>query len=71
MASLSTMELLQLRYLARHQPLWGGHLQRGERLNDPDMVRWIERGWIEPDGTIGYRLTEDGQRAIATCPPHN
>lgn len=62
--ALSKMELLELRYLAKHQPLWGAHLQRGEPLTDPQMRRWIESGLIEAQGTDGYRLTAIGHIEI-------
>lgn len=62
------LDLVQLRYLAKStRPLWGGHLERGERITDPDMQRWLDAGWIEAVGTDGYRITDKG-RAIALAP---
>ncbi len=61
-------ERLQLEYLRRStEPLWGGHLQRGEPVTDGDMMRWIDNGWIEvaPDRS-GYVLTELGRSALPT-----
>ena len=58
LVKLTAQEDMELRYLARStQPLWGGHLQRGEPVTDPDMKRWIDLGLIEPVGTKGYRVT--------------
>lgn len=59
---LTERDKLQLRYLGRSlQPLWGGHLQRGEPISDPDMQRWLELGLIEAVGTRGYLLTVKGR----------
>lgn len=61
------LERLQLAYLAKSpRPLWGGHLQRGERITDPNMQRWIDSGFIEAVGTEGYRITDWGRRHIQT-----
>lgn len=59
------VDLLSLRYLALSgRPLWGGHLQRGEPVSDPDMRRWIEDGWIKAVGTEGYVITEAGRQMV-------
>lgn len=61
---LTKLERWMLEDLGRsEQPLWGGHLKRGEPVNDPDMRRWIENGLIEAVGTEGYRLTDAGRAA--------
>lgn len=61
------IDLLSLRYLARsRQPLWGGHLKRGEPVSDPDMRRWIDEGIIEVVGTDGYVITDKGRALIAS-----
>lgn len=58
-------EIDELRYLVRSlKPLWGGHLERGEPISDPQMRSWIERGLIvavEEYGVKGYRITPAGR----------
>jgi hypothetical protein len=64
-----SIERMQLEYLAKsHRPIWGGHLQRGERISDPDMQRWLDSGWIEAVGTEGYRITDAGRKALQQTP---
>lgn len=60
------LDLLSLSYLAQSDNLlWGGHLQRGEPISDPDMRRWVDDGIIEAVGTEGYRITEAGRRMLS------
>jgi len=61
---LTEQEKVELAYLAQKNYLWGGHLKRGEPLNDPHMIRWRDLGLIEAVDTIGYRITDAGRRAI-------
>lgn len=62
---LTKRERLELEYLAKaHQPLWGGHLKRGEAITDPNMKRWVDQGLIEAVGTDGYVLTKAGELAL-------
>lgn len=63
---MTNRERSQLQYLAKSsRPLWGGHLQRGERITDPDMERWLECGWIQVVGDKGYEITDLGRKALA------
>jgi DNA-binding PadR family transcriptional regulator len=63
------LERMQLEYLARaYQPIWGGHIKRGEPITDPDMQRWLDQGWIEVVGTDGYRITDKGRKALQQKP---
>lgn len=58
LAHLTNSEDDQLRYLARSsEPLWGGHLKRGEPITDQQMQRWLDLGLIEAVGSEGYRAT--------------
>ena len=61
---LTKQEVVELTYLSKRHYLWGGHLKRGELLNDPHMIRWRDLGLIEAVGTTGYRITPVGLRAI-------
>lgn len=63
--TLTNRDKLHLGYLAKAgRPLWGGHLERGEPISDPDMKRWLELGLIQPVDNSGYVLTADGEREI-------
>jgi hypothetical protein len=56
---------MSLEWLAKQrEPMWGGHLQRGEPMSDPLMREWIEDGWIKAVGKQGYILTDKGRAAI-------
>ena len=60
-------ELAELQYLGRHAMLWGGHLDRGERLSDPKIFDWLNQGLIEKVdeyGCRGYRLTAKGRNFV-------
>lgn len=62
---MSKRDRLHLGYLEKaRQPLWGGHLERGQPITDPDMPRWLSHGWIERVDRQGYILTAAGQIAL-------
>jgi hypothetical protein len=65
---LSKRDKQELRHLAQsEQPLWGGHLIRGEPALDPDLIRWVALGIVKPiynDGYMGYILTDRGRFLI-------
>lgn len=66
---MTERDKLHLGYLAKAtRPLWGGHLQRGEPVTDPDMPRWLELGWIEQVGNQGYLLTAKGAHDLQQTP---
>lgn len=59
------LEQLELQYIANaRQPIWGGHLKRGEPITGSNMQRWLDNGWIEAVGTEGYRMTDKGRQAL-------
>lgn len=62
----------ELKWLAKqHEPVWGGHLARGEPISDSTMQAWVADGIIEAvkRPRIGYVLTEKGRKLIAgACP---
>lgn len=56
-----------LRWLSTEPlPMWGGHLERGEPLSDPEMRQWIEDEWIRAvdEPRKGYVLTDKGREVI-------
>lgn len=59
---LSDLDRMQLRWLAQQTgPVWGGHLNRGEPISDPDLARWIRLGLVEEwsgHRERGYRATD-------------
>lgn len=62
---MTAREIVELKWLAgRYSAVWGGHLQRGQPLNDPQMKRWLELGLIEQVGIEGYRISAAGRAAI-------
>lgn len=65
---LSKREKQELQYLGESRtPLWGGHLVRGEPLQDPDLIRWVALEIVKPvynEGYMGYILTDRGRRLI-------
>lgn len=62
---------LHLAFLAiSDKPLWGGHLQRGEPITDPDMQRWLDSGLIKRIGNEGYVISEIGLREIEAHSEH-
>jgi hypothetical protein len=64
-----SIERLELEYLAKSPcPLWGGHLQREERITAPNLQRWLDNGWIEAVGTKGYRITDKGLQFLQQTP---
>lgn len=64
---LSLCDKMHLEYLINAgRPLWGGHLERGELISDPNMQRWIELGYIVAVGRVGYVITEKGRHAVTT-----
>lgn len=69
---------LELEWLARQsQPVWGGHLERGEPLpQDSGIGAYLRAGLIERHdalGRKGYRITRaglefiEGQRPCPLC----
>ena len=64
---LSRGELL---YLAReNKPVWGGHLKRGEPLNDDGLKRALADGIIKQIGLEGYVITVKGRKMLGDrCP---
>lgn len=66
---MTQRDKMHLGYLAKAvSPLWGGHLQRGEPISDPDMRRWVELGWIEQVGHDGYVLSAKGEQLLQQTP---
>lgn len=64
--AITKREAVELRYLQRQRsPIWGGHLQRGQRLSDPQMQRWLDAGLIERVGNEGYVLSAKGAEELA------
>ena len=62
---LTRQEIMELSYLERsYRPLYGGHLQRGQPISDPQLARWVETGLIKAVGTEGYRITDLGRAAL-------
>ena len=66
---LSKRDRLHLRCLLdADEPLWGGHLQRGEPITDPDMQRWLDLGLIkvvgEGTGYVGYTTTDKAKQLL-------
>lgn len=60
---LSEREKSELRYLAKHGPMWHGvraAKERGELLSDTDIPRWLELGLIDRQGD-GYGITKKGR----------
>ncbi len=59
---------LELQWLARQStPMWGGHLERGQPISDPQMRAWVEDGVIErvDHPRLGYVITEKGRALIS------
>lgn len=57
--------VLHLRWLAQQgKPMWGGHIERGEPLTDPDIKSWLEAGLIKRVEDFGYMITEKGLDAV-------
>lgn len=57
----------ELEWLGRQRlPMWGGHLERGEPVSDPNMRAWIDDGIIEAveQPRPGYVLTDKGRQLI-------
>ena len=55
----------ELNWLGRQRlPMWGGHLERGEPVSDPQMRHWIADGMIEAvtEPRPGYVITDKGRR---------
>jgi hypothetical protein len=62
---LTRLDVQELAFLAKQRSLiWGGHLQRGQPLNDQHMVSWLANGLIERVGNEGYRITPAGRAAL-------
>ncbi len=60
-------EILHLQWLGNQSsPMWGGHLERGEPISDPEMRGWLDRGLIEAvdHPSKGYILTEKGRAYV-------
>lgn len=58
----------ELEWLARQNlPVWGGHLERGEPISDPQMRVWVADGVIQSVAKpcLGYVITEKGRALIA------
>lgn len=67
MTMLTDRDKLHLGYLAREAcPCWGGHLERGEPITDPDMQRWIDHGLIEKVDNRGYVATHLCRHLLAS-----
>lgn len=66
-AATTPKEIYQLEWLARHQPAWGGHLERGEPISDPLMQSMVDRGLIATTGDppSGYAVTEYGMKTLS------
>lgn len=65
---LSKRERTELTYLLNHPLSWGGHLQRGQRLNDPMMIRWLDAGLIEAVDKKGYCVTAACRKILDSVP---
>jgi hypothetical protein len=62
---MTRREIHELRYFAKSRyPLFGGHLERGEPLPDPQLARWLEMGLIKQVGNKGYEITPAGRAAL-------
>lgn len=62
---MKEIEQLSLAYLAKSaKPLWGGHLERGEPISDPDMQRWLNLGFIKQIANEGYVITRAGRHSV-------
>lgn len=58
---LSERAKSELRWLAsQHRPVWGGHLERGQSLDDSDLKDWLSLGLVEQSG-MGYIITKAGR----------
>ena len=76
MRRLSGSELSQLRFLRDNPGSWGGHLDRGQPCDDPELCDWIRAGWVESRPHVvrrkhyttkfGYFLTEAGRAVLAS-----
>ncbi len=55
-----TSPLWALRYMIGHQWLWVGTLRDDLWKKDPELVRWLEKGWVEMDSQLGFRITKEG-----------
>ena len=63
--AISSIDRVLLSFLAAQEdPVWGGHLERGEPLNDAAMIGWLDRGWIEQVEDKGYRITDSGREQL-------
>ena len=57
----------ELHWLAQQkEPVWWGHLERGEPISDPKMRMWVEEGYIEVvrEPRLGYIITEKGRQRV-------
>lgn len=64
---LSNREISQLRTLSRAGvPLWGGPLTRGQKIDDPEILKWLSLGLIrQMDApTPGFLITDAGRAAL-------
>lgn len=71
MGTISRRDLQELKWLGKqNRPCWGGHILRGEELQDNDVLRWLSMGLIElvdhrPKGLgAGYCLTGAGETFV-------
>ncbi len=66
-AVLTEMERLELSWLRRQsEPVWGGHLKRGEPLEGTSLESYVKRGLIEDAGNcgVGYVITAKGRAEL-------
>lgn len=62
---LTKLERLELSWLSRQShPVWGGHLARGEPVEQTGLARFVRMGVIEEASQFGYRITAKGRAAI-------
>lgn len=64
------MQIAELRYLAKHEPLWSRVPPERARLEqrDSDLWMYIQRGWIVWAGESGYRITRRGREVAGIKP---
>lgn len=45
-------------------PAWGGHIERGEPLADPDIKLMLSQGYIKLVEGRGYMITDKGLNVL-------
>lgn len=53
-------EMAALRYMIGMGWLFGGLMQDERWKTDPELVQWLQNGWIEMHPKLGFRITPLG-----------